>query len=315
MNEKELQQAFIQFLAQKTGAKSQQELEAVIQQLGEEGLKQAYAEFMQAMQQQQVQSAKFGAKLNYIKQLRGQCPDGYEVAYFKDGGMVKKGCKACNQKAQEIKEPSNAIEAFRCGRKTQEKSKKVTKAETGAISDDFVQNERNNRSEAAKSANTSHRNQASFYWNAFTGGEPSLTNLGKAAYHMYRSIPILGGEDESGSLATPLGVENSAAGLISTGGLAALPGIAKIAKTGQAAAQTDRTAKATKLYNSLSPAEQQNFNTFLKNGKSSLETITDGELWELRRLLKGNYVSTSRVEPMYVDRKASKGFWDMSENI
>ena len=47
MNEQELQQAFIQFLAQKTGAKTQQELEQVIQQLGEDGLKQAYAEFMQ----------------------------------------------------------------------------------------------------------------------------------------------------------------------------------------------------------------------------------------------------------------------------
>ena len=39
MNEQELQQAFIQFLAQKTGAKDQQELESAIQQLGEEGLK------------------------------------------------------------------------------------------------------------------------------------------------------------------------------------------------------------------------------------------------------------------------------------
>ena len=43
MNEQELQQAFIQFLAQKTGAKTQQELEKVIQQMGEQGLKQAYA--------------------------------------------------------------------------------------------------------------------------------------------------------------------------------------------------------------------------------------------------------------------------------
>lgn len=121
MNEQELQQAFIQFLAQKTGAKSQQELEAIIQQMGEEGLKQAYAEFMQTMQQQQVRAAKFGAKLNYIKQLRGQCPDGYEVKYFKNGGgMTEKKCVAC-QKGQEIPEPSNAIEAFKCGRKTKKK--------------------------------------------------------------------------------------------------------------------------------------------------------------------------------------------------
>lgn len=121
MNEQELQQAFIQYLIQKTGAKSQQELEAIIQQMGEEGLKQAYAEFMQQMQQQQVRSAKFGAKLNYIKQLRGQCPDGYEVKYFKNGGgITEKKCVAC-QKGQEIPEPTNPVEAFKCGRKTKKK--------------------------------------------------------------------------------------------------------------------------------------------------------------------------------------------------
>lgn len=143
MNEQQLQQAFIQYLAQKTGAKSQQELETVIQQMGEEGLQQAYAEFMQFMQQQQIRAAKFGAKLNYIKQLRGQCPDGYEVVYFKDGGEIKKGCKAC-QKAQEIKEPSNPIDAFKCGRKMKKKENggsvekkkeggKYTKSDDGEI--------------------------------------------------------------------------------------------------------------------------------------------------------------------------------------
>lgn len=121
MNEQELQQAFIQYLAQKTGAKSQQELEAVIQQLGEEGLKQAYQEFMQIMQQQQVQAAKFGAKLNYIKQLRGKCPDGYEMQYFKSGGQLCKKCikKQVMQEGGDI--PQNPIDAFKCGRKMKKK--------------------------------------------------------------------------------------------------------------------------------------------------------------------------------------------------
>lgn len=123
MNEQELQQAFIQFLAQKTGAKSQQELEAVIQHLGEEGLRQAYAEFMQIMQQQQVQAAKFGAKLNYIKHLRGNCPEGYETQYFKSGGQL---CKKCVAKQKEMKEggelPNDPIDAFKCGRKMKKKA-------------------------------------------------------------------------------------------------------------------------------------------------------------------------------------------------
>ena len=121
MNEQELQQAFIQFLAQKTGAKTQQELEAAIQQLGEEGLKQAYAEFMQLIQQQQVQAAKFGAKINYIKKLRGQCPDGYDLQYYKFGGQL---CKKCIKK-QVMQEggnvPQDPIDQFKCGRKINKK--------------------------------------------------------------------------------------------------------------------------------------------------------------------------------------------------
>lgn len=121
MNEQELQQAFIQFLAQKTGAKTQQELEAAIQQLGEEGLKQAYAEFMQLIQQQQVQAAKFGAKINYIKKLRGQCPDGYELQYYKAGGQL---CKKCMKK-QVMQDggdlPQDPIDQFKCGRKMKKK--------------------------------------------------------------------------------------------------------------------------------------------------------------------------------------------------
>lgn len=120
MNEQQLQQAFIQFLAEKTGAKTQQELEAVIQQLGEEGLQQAYQEFMQMMQQQQVQAAKYGAKLNYIKSLRGQCPEGYEMKYFKSGGQL---CKKCMKKQQESEgnKPQNPIDEFKCGKKMKKK--------------------------------------------------------------------------------------------------------------------------------------------------------------------------------------------------
>lgn len=126
MNEQQLQQAFIQFLAQKTGAKNQQELEAAIQQMGEEGLKQAYAEFMQLLQQQQVQAAKFGAKLNYIKSLRGQCPEGYEISYYKVGGTL---CKKCMKKQEKMQEggnvPKDPIEQFKCGRKAKKPKKKA----------------------------------------------------------------------------------------------------------------------------------------------------------------------------------------------
>ena len=117
MNEQELQQAFIQYLAQKTGAKTQQELEAVIQQMGQEGLQKEYQEFIQLIQQQQIQRAEKGAKLNYIKQLRGECPEGYEMQYYRVGGKV---CKKCMKKKCEEggNVPTDPIDSFKCGRKT-----------------------------------------------------------------------------------------------------------------------------------------------------------------------------------------------------
>lgn len=92
MNDKELQQAFIQFLAQKSGAKNQQELEKYVQSLGEDGLKQAYEEFTQLMQSK-AQKAAHGAKLQYFKKLKNQCADDEEVVYYKRGGSVDCGCK------------------------------------------------------------------------------------------------------------------------------------------------------------------------------------------------------------------------------
>ena len=114
MNNEQIQQAFLQYLAQQTGAKSQQELEQVIQQMGEDGLKQAYAQFMQAMQEQQVQAAKFGAKLNYIKKLNGQCPEGMEMHYYKQGGRLCRKCMAMEAQGGTVDQPvGNAIEQFK----------------------------------------------------------------------------------------------------------------------------------------------------------------------------------------------------------
>ncbi len=44
--------------------------------------------------------ARNGAKLNYIKRLKGECPNGYEMAYFRAGGKV---CKKCQKIEKECK--------------------------------------------------------------------------------------------------------------------------------------------------------------------------------------------------------------------
>ena len=118
MDEKKVQQAFVQFLAQKYQLKSQQELEAKIQELGEDGLKAEYAEFQKVIAQQQSRKMMFGAKLNYIKGLKGQCPKGYEMRYYKIGGVVCPKCEAIKNQVA----PQDPIDAFRCGRKMKKKA-------------------------------------------------------------------------------------------------------------------------------------------------------------------------------------------------
>lgn len=80
---------------------------------------QQFAQLVQLGQQAQAQKAEKGAKLNYLKSLKGQCPDGEELVYFKKGGMIDCGCQK-KEKGGEVKQPkkANAIEEFKKGRKT-----------------------------------------------------------------------------------------------------------------------------------------------------------------------------------------------------
>ena len=89
--------------AQQGNKQAQQQL-AQIQQAAKQGNKQAIQimqliqQVMQQQQQQQTQSARMGAKLEYIKRLKGECPEGQELTYYKAGGRI---CKACVQKAKQ----------------------------------------------------------------------------------------------------------------------------------------------------------------------------------------------------------------------
>lgn len=70
------------------------------------------------MEGNQISFAKLGAKLNYIRSLRGTCPEGYEVEKFMSGGCVK-----CRKKAAE---GTKVVDIFKdkCGGKAK---KRVTK--------------------------------------------------------------------------------------------------------------------------------------------------------------------------------------------
>ena len=95
-----------------------------IMQAAQQGDQQAVqvAKLLQAIAQQMKGSrkAKLGAKLDYIKQSIGECPEGQEVVYFKKGGEI---CKICAGKKMQDGGKSDPIKEF--------KKKKVNKHQQG----------------------------------------------------------------------------------------------------------------------------------------------------------------------------------------
>ena len=116
--QQELQKAFMAYLIQDAQAQgkqiqSEQDLQRYVQELGENGLKAKYQEFMQKMQKGTM--ARLGAKLEYYKKLKGVCPEGQELVYFKQGGRV---CKACqkSQNGTKVTKKANEVDKFKAGR-------------------------------------------------------------------------------------------------------------------------------------------------------------------------------------------------------
>lgn len=92
-----------------------QQIEQIMQaaQQGDEQaaqLAQLIQEVVQQMQGQAAQAAKKGAKLNYIRRLRGECGPDEELVYFKSGGQI---CKKCQKK--EVKKACKGKKMFRNG--------------------------------------------------------------------------------------------------------------------------------------------------------------------------------------------------------
>lgn len=135
-NEQEIQKAFMAFLIEDAATQgvqiqSEEDLKAYAQQLGEQGLQAKYEQFMRKMQG--GVKAKLGAKLNYIRQIKGLCQEDEELIYMKKGGRV---CPVCEKKKKAMKaeegEKLDPIKKFKCGRK-------VKKAENGTNTKKFIQ--------------------------------------------------------------------------------------------------------------------------------------------------------------------------------
>ena len=108
----QVMEAFKQWVAQKLQNGEIQESDLKDQ----EKLKQLFQSFTK--EQQRVQTAMNGAKLNYINQLNGKCPQGTHLSYYRIGGTL---CKKCEADAHN--ENSDPIKAFKqkCGGKVKKK--------------------------------------------------------------------------------------------------------------------------------------------------------------------------------------------------
>ncbi len=155
----------------------------------------------------------------YLKALEHGTPSmELTMAYrkYKCGGKTKK------------KEDGGEILEEKCGGKT--KKKKITKAQEGIefkVSPNGKTQQQ--RAQEAKQANAREAEISKQYFNS----TPSIQNLARGVYHWWNSVPMLGGQDESGAI-------------ISTG-IAPTPGFTK-AKNAQEALNIVEKLKSGELY-------------------------------------------------------------------
>lgn len=84
------QQAFIQAVAQYGQEK-----------LGVQVTQQNIGQVIATIAQQGAQMARKGAKLNYLKKITGQCPEGTQLTYYKAGGQICSKCEAIAKKEEQ----------------------------------------------------------------------------------------------------------------------------------------------------------------------------------------------------------------------
>ena len=137
-----------------------------IMQAAQQGDQQAaqVAQLLKAIVQQMKGSrkARLGAKLDYIKQSIGECPEGQEVVYFKKGGEI---CKVCAGKKMQDGGKSDPIKNFK-KKKEQDAVKQAYQRNPytrGKSAKEIAEMQRRNRQEASTGKGENDANVAP--WN------------------------------------------------------------------------------------------------------------------------------------------------------
>lgn len=123
MNEQLIQK--VQALVQGIKAKDEKSMQmaAQIKQAADQGDQQA-KQIWTVIQQMMTQKAEKGAKLDYLKELNGICPEGYEMKKYAVGGKVVSKCMKCGGKP--MKEKGGPVEQYKEARaKAKREGKKV----------------------------------------------------------------------------------------------------------------------------------------------------------------------------------------------
>lgn len=160
------QQAMALVQAAMQGDKQANQTIQKIMQAAQQGNQQAaqVAQLLKNIVQQMKGSrkARLGAKLDYIKQSIGECPEGQEVVYFKKGGDI---CKVCAGKKMQDGGKSDPIKNFK-KKKEQDAVKQAYQRNPytrGKSAKEIAEMQRRNRQEASAGKGENDANVAP--WN------------------------------------------------------------------------------------------------------------------------------------------------------
>lgn len=135
-----------------------------IMQAAQQGDQQAaqVAKLLQAIVQQMKGSrkARLGAKLDYIKQSIGECPEDQEVVYFKKGGEI---CKICAGKKMQDGGKSDPIKNFKKKKDVAKQTYQRNPYTRGKSAKEIAEMQRRNRQEASAGKGENDANVAP--WN------------------------------------------------------------------------------------------------------------------------------------------------------
>lgn len=142
MDTKGLQKEFINWCkSNKKQPKSKEETQQLFVTFMKEKHPEEYKAAMEN-QQKQAQKALHGAKLQYIRSLKNQCPEGEELYYYKKGGSVSCGCKKKENGGEVVKAQSGgtAVDKFKNDQKKKQQQQRTITVTKEQVEENKKQN-------------------------------------------------------------------------------------------------------------------------------------------------------------------------------